>query len=606
MNASLLESALESVQWTEVRRRIFRQLIESLIYEGIVSPETAHNADGTETYRFSGRDADGTEVAYVCTGRRALSFGRIRLTHDPVLRVANGEEREADSLSAFLLETAELLGADDDKLSTFLEEISQTWLKDAVAQEHRFAKGAAVSEATPYDDLEADVMEGHPYHPCYKSRIGFDLQDHLEFGPEFKPGLKLIWLGILRAEAKWSHLSLFDEQSFLREELGEEYDRFENVLRKKGLDPAQYVMVPVHPWQWREVVAGGFLDQFRKQSIVLLGEGRDEYRPQMSIRTLSNASVPERAYVKTPLSMTNTSTGRILAQHTILNAATLSEWLGELHAGDAYLHDDLRVVLLKEVMGISYNHQGLHPLLEAKVYGVLGAIWRESLHGQLEPGEAAVPFNALCHLLTDGTPLIDAWVQRHGLENWLQSVLNASITPLIHLLYAHGVAMESHAQNMILLHENGLPTRVALKDFHDGLRYSRAHLADPNRRPEIQYPPANHPRLNRNSFIEKEDPAEIKDFFQDAFFFINMGELALFLQEQYGLSEERFWELAAGVIHAYQRKFPELAERFATFDLFSDTIEVEQLTKRRLFAEGGVRVHAVPNPLALYRAGEGR
>ncbi|TCP55755.1 siderophore synthetase component [Tumebacillus sp. BK434] len=606
MNTSLLASALESAQWTEVRRRIFRQLIESLIYEGIVHPETEQHADGTETYRFHGRDAAGDDVTYVCTGRRALSFGRIRLTRDPVLRQANGAEREADSLSAFLLETAELLGADDDKLSTFLEEISETWLKDAAAQEHRFAQPAPVSAATPYDELEADVMEGHPYHPCYKSRIGFDLQDHLDFGPEFKPGLKLIWLAILRAEAKWSHLSSFEAEDFLREELGDEYDRFQDILREKGLDPAQYVFVPVHPWQWREVVAGGFLDQFRKQSIVLLGEGRDEYRPQMSIRTLSNASVPERAYVKCPLSMTNTSTGRILAQHTILNAATLSEWLGELHRGDAYLRDELRVVLLKEVMGVSYHHQGLHPLLEAKVYGVLGAIWRESLHGQLAAGEAAVPFNALCHLRTDGQPLIAPWVERHGLESWLQAVLQVAITPLIHLLYAHGVAMESHAQNMILLHENGLPTRVALKDFHDGLRYSRAHLADPNCRPQIQYPPANHPRLNRNSFIEKEDPAEIKDFFHDAFFFINMGELALFLEEQYGLSETRFWELAAGVIYAYQRKFPELAERFATFDLFSGTIEVEQLTKRRLFAEGGVRVHAVPNPLALFRTGEGR
>ncbi len=603
----MFEDALESVQWTEVRRRIFRQLIESLIYEGIVEPSTVDHADGSQTYRFQGFAADGGEVVYSCRGRRSLSFGRIRLTEEPVLRQAQQEEREANSLAEFLLEIAPLLGADEEKLSAFIDEINQTWLKDAVAQASRYHRESnGVTEATPYDELEADVMEGHPYHPCYKSRIGFDLQDHLAHGPEFKPRLKLIWVAILREEAKLSHLASLEEPAFFRNELGDQYDRFQDVLREKGLNPRDYLLVPVHPWQWREVVACGFIDQFRKRSIVLLGEGQDEYRPQMSIRTLANASEPQRAYVKCPLSMTNTSTGRILAQHTILNAATLSDWLGELHSKDAYLHERLRVILLKEVLGVSYHHQGLHPLMEAKVYGVLGAIWRESLHGYLEAGEGAVPFNALCHLLTDGRPLIDPWVQRHGLEAWLEQLLTVSITPLIHLLYAHGVAMESHAQNMILLHEQGLPTRVALKDFHDGLRYSRAHLADPSARPQIQYPPANHPRLNRNSFIEKEDPAEIKDFFHDAFFFINLGELALFLEAQYGLTEARFWQLAADVIHAYQQQFPALQDRFDTFDLFSATIEVEQLTKRRLFAEGGVRVHAVPNPLWHYRKGGGR
>ena len=34
---------------------------------------------------------------------------------------------------------------------------------------------------------------------------------------------------------------------------------------------------------------------------------------------------------------------------------------------------------------------------------------------------------------------------------------------MIHMLYYHGIAFESHAQNMMLIHENGWPTRIALK-----------------------------------------------------------------------------------------------------------------------------------------------
>ena len=88
-----------------------------------------------------------------------------------------------------------------------------------------------------------------------------------------------------------------------------------------------------------------------------------------------------------------------------------------------------------------------------------------------------------------------------------------------------------------------------------------------------------------------------------AFFFINLGELSLFLLERYGLPEERFWAMAAEVIHGYQRRFPHEAERFTAFDLFSERIAIEQLTGRRLFAEAGTGVHMVRNPLAAFRTG---
>lgn len=45
--------------------------------------------------------------------------------------------------------------------------------------------------------------------------------------------------------------------------------------------------------------------------------------------------------------------------------------------------------------------------------------------------------------------------------------------------FAEGIATESHGQNIILVHKQGWPTRVLLKDFHDGVRYSPAHLAHP-------------------------------------------------------------------------------------------------------------------------------
>lgn len=56
-----------------------------------------------------------------------------------------------------------------------------------------------------------------------------------------------------------------------------------------------------------------------------------------------------------------------------------------------------------------------------------------------------------------------------------------AIIPVIHLVVEHGIALESHGQNMILAHKEGLPVRIALKDFHEGLEFYRPFLKEMNK-----------------------------------------------------------------------------------------------------------------------------
>lgn len=71
----------------------------------------------------------------------------------------------------------------------------------------------------------------------------------------------------------------------------------------------------------------------------------------------------------------------------------------------------------------------------------------------------------------------------------------------------------------------------------------------------------------------------------------------MFLEDQYGFSEHTFWAMAAEIILAYQKQFPQLRELFAKLDLFQENVLVGQLTIRRLCGETLYREHAVPNPL---------
>jgi siderophore synthetase component len=149
---------------------------------------------------------------------------------------------------------------------------------------------------------------------------------------------------------------------------------------------------------------------------------------------------------------------------------------------------------------------------------------------------------------------------------------------------------------MLLLHRDGRPTRVALKDFHDGVRFSRRLLAEPALCPALAAPPPHH--ANRNSFLETDDVQLVTDFLLDAFLFINLGELAIFLADAYGFEERAFWAIADAVVAGYQERFPQLADRFALFDVRKPTIAVEKLTTRRLLPDTELRLHAVRNPLA--------
>jgi siderophore synthetase component len=595
-------AAIRSPQFDQVRRRIFRQLIESLIFEGIVEPHSEVLANGECKFTITGRDIAGEKVFYQCSGRKKMSFGRIRLSKEPVRRALMGKEAEADCLITFLSEISPCLKEEAKQLSLFTNEIQQTLLKDTLAQYHR-QQEAKISENRSYDDLEGDVMDGHPYHPCYKSRMGFDLVDNQAYGPDFNPRFKLIWIAIRKESASLFISRLVEYTDFIKKEMGTtDYASYTKELKSKGLRPEDYVFLPVHPWQWRERVVGTFIQQIRSGQIVILGEGSDEYSPQQSIRTLANRTHPEKSYVKLPLSITNTSASRILGTHHVQNAPVVSDWLGTILDKDRYLKENLRLIFLKEVLGIVYNDQQLPEVIQQSAYGSLGAIWRESVHTHLNPDEEAIPFTALCHLNADGRPFIASWIEEISLEQWVRSLLQISILPLIHLLYAYGVAMESHAQNMVLVHRKGIPVRVALKDFPGGIRYYTGDFVDKSKLPDVKGISEYH--SNQGSSMETEKGFEVRDFLLDGFFHINLGELSMFLEEQFGFEESSFWLIVADVILSYQEEFPQFQERFSTFDLFEETIEVGQLTIRRLYGEAKKRDHFVKNP--LYHIIQGR
>lgn len=571
----------------EVRRRVLRQLCESLLYEGLLPPDGATGVDG---------------VAWRWESQRRFSFDRLRLGPAPVTRTAAGAEPvEVTAPARLLHELAPVFaaaGVTPGRRAAFAVELERTVANDTAVREHwhrerRRAAGAG------YDELESLVVDGHPYHPSYKSRLGFDPSDNASYGPEFSHRLRPEWLALHRDVAEIGAAPGVEARAWVERDLGPAtVTAFWSALAAGGRRPADYVAIPVHPWQWRTQVSPGadngqaFAAWLADGRLVPLGRSADEYRAQQSIRTLANVTRPDRASLKLALSIVTTSTARTLASHAVANAPLITGWLRRIVAADPYLAAELRPVILGEVVGVAAVTGPGEPA------GVLGALWRESLRPALAAGEEAAPLSALCHVDATGEAFVARWVADQGVEAWAGRVLEVVITPVLHFLVAHGIALEAHAQNLILIHRAGRPVRIALRDFGDGIRFSAAGLADPAGRPTLRPTPEAHLRVNRSSYVEASSDDDVRDFAVDCLFFVNLAELAMFLADRFGLAERRFWDLARRVVEDHRRRFPEHAARAARFDVTAPEVAVEQLATRRLLPDSEVRLQRVRNPLA--------
>jgi siderophore synthetase component len=58
--------------------------------------------------------------------------------------------------------------------------------------------------------------------------------------------------------------------------------------------------------------------------------------------------------------------------------------------------------------------------------------------------------------------------------------------------------------------------------------------------------------------------------------------------------------MTADVIRAFQAGHPQHRARFKAFDVFAESFQVEELTKRRLLGDDEPRFKEVPNPLHAF------
>ncbi|WP_037607463.1 IucA/IucC family protein [Streptacidiphilus rugosus] len=303
------------------------------------------------------------------------------------------------------------------------------------------------------EDAERSVVDGHPYHPCCRSRPGFSVADQLAFAPEHGADVELELLRLPLERA----LLVGDWPARLRED--------------------GHVLLPVHPWQAREVLpalglattaampgapAGtqaGALSGAAAGARAVCCPERVTAAPLMSVRTL--APVDGGPHLKTSLSLRMTSAVRDISGASVRNAMAVS---GLLEAVVARLDGSLTV---------TRNLAACAALVDGEPSPDLAAIVRESPALGLAVGERVVPLAALA---AHPVKTVDA-------AAWLAGFARLTWPPLLRLL-DWGVALEAHGQNLLLvLDETDRPVRLVYRDLADirvsPRRLARAGIAHP-------------------------------------------------------------------------------------------------------------------------------
>ncbi|WP_373527150.1 IucA/IucC family siderophore biosynthesis protein, partial [Nostoc sp.] len=296
----VLTQALQMQNWQSVGNTLLAKMLSEFMYEEIIQPEIVETKGDYHLYRLSLPEG----IIYSFEAKQRL-FDSYRVIPESIQRWEGTQWLPASNPLKFVLDVYIAVGMTSETTAHLLKELSNTLLADAHIKVAKEKQDTDLLEMD-YPHLEGE-MEGHPWITFNKGRIGFGYDDYLAHAPERKQAIALFWIAARQNRAQFNSVTALDYQTLMTEELGEEtLAEFETILKSQNLEPVNYYFLPVHEWQWKNMIIPLFAEDLAIKAIVPLGYSRDRYLPQQSIRTFANISHLQKRYVKLPLSILNT------------------------------------------------------------------------------------------------------------------------------------------------------------------------------------------------------------------------------------------------------------------------------------------------------------
>lgn len=567
--------------WDKVNLNYIAKAITELMHEKLADPEIV-GADDTGLTHFR-LQTDTAEIYYTFSAHhRALDYWPIE--KDTLKKYLAGVAVPVNNAPAFFTELKETFGVKSFTLAHFVEETLNTLYADAFIH----GKGRLTADALADADYQTveHQMDGHPWATINKGRIGFNHTDQGKYAPEAGQAIQLAWLAVHQERAVFKSLETINASAFYEEELGAwQVEAFKDILRERSLNPSDYLFIPVHEWQWNNKIVLQLAHDIANQYIVPLALGADQYMCQQSIRTFFNISKPTKHYVKTAISILNTSIFRGLSPKKLAIAPKVTAWAKNMLAGDTYLQNT-GVVLLGEVATVGYTHPQYSTIPQSpyQYQEFLGVIWRESADNYLQPGEKMMTMASLLYVDDEGESLVGAMIKKSGIgtEDWLNAYLKAYLKPILRIFYQHAFFFSPHGENTILVMKDYIPQRIIIKDFVEEIvltEESKAKL------------PADLIDVLREIDDELAPLFILSGIFDAVFRY-----LSNIFHTYTGFEEHNFWKCVANTILEFQQENPKLALKYERFDLFVPEFTRVCINRVRLLTHGYSESTDVPVP----------
>ncbi|MFI5881981.1 IucA/IucC family protein [Streptomyces sp. NPDC051554] len=554
---------LSPERWEKANRLLIRKALAEFAHERLITPEPVEKDDDLYVVRSD----DGLTRYRFTAARHALDHWQVDA--DSISRHRDGAELPLAALD-FFIELKQALGLSEEILPVYLEEISST-LSGTCYKLTKPQIPVAELVKSDFQAIETGMTEGHPCFVANNGRLGFGIHEYLSYAPETASPVRLVWLAAHRSRAAFTAGVGIEYESFIRRELGAgTVERFGLTLVDRGLDPDDYLLIPVHPWQWWNKLSVTFAAEIARGHLVCLGEGDDEYLAQQSIRTFFNKSNPEKHYVKTALSVINMGFMRGLSAAYMEATPAINDWLAQLIDNDPVLKST-GLSIIREQAAVGYRHLEYEAATDrySPYRKMLAALWRESPVSSLQEGESLATMASLVHLDHEGASFAGALIERSGLApvEWLRRYLRAYFTPLLHSFYAYDLVFMPHGENVILVLKDGAVERAIYKDIAEEIA--------------VMDPDAVLPPTVERLRVEVPEDKKLLSIFTDVFdcFF---RFLAADLAAEGVLEEDDFWRTVADVTREYQAAAPELADKFRQYDMFAPEFSLSCLNRLQL------------------------
>ena len=544
----LLDAVATELAWSEARKRslqrtmqaLFREHLlnrEQLITEGAVSWLPLWSQQGI--LRFEG-----------------LSLGRIgdcRLTGS-VSYYATGERPQpvthASALLACLAPSLPGHGADLQRLVHELDNslandvlclsYRRTWARALRAElgateAHFIAALRRAGHANPALLLEQWGTLGHPWHPTFKTKLGLSADEVLALSPEFQPTLQ-VPLAAIRADKARTTFAAGDGDyaAWFAHHFPACAQRWEAALATLGKHHADWLPLPLPPFQARTVIPQKFAAEIAQGDLLLLDDVVLDATPTMSFRTVVPAGSPALPHLKLPVSLRLTSVQRTVSPKSTVMGPRITRLLATVLEREHGFGGTLDIV--REDVGLHY----IDPQDDDDRARHLAILYRANPMAKGSGERFPVPVGALfAESPFSGRPLATELValargdHAAGAVAYFERHARTVLTALLSSYLVYGIAFEAHQQNSFIMLDGGYePVQLLARDFGDlrihGPTLRRAGLALD---------------AYRAGFTVYDDDAPVRDKLLHAVLLCHLAELALLLARAYGHPEHHFWDV---------------------------------------------------------------